>query len=334
MPDGKFAVKSFSRFVFSPLLVASLVGSSAAFAQFHPTKPVRIISPFSAGSGPDAALRAIAQGLNAKWGQPVIVDNRPGGNGFIAMALFKSTQPDGYTLYNADASHVSVYPHTFAKLPYDPVKDLEAVRALQLSNFFVAVAKDSPFKSLDDIVRAAAARPDAVTYGSWFVGSAGHLGGLKLQSLTKTRMLHVAYKDTVQLYTAVANGEVDWAIGSLASAGALEKSGRLRFIAVAARKRLAAMPYLPAAGDSKLARDFEVTGGTGIFAPKGTARDLREKISDDLAEVLASPDLVERYRTFGYEDPKLPPDAYAKQIQLESADWKHVIEEAGLKLDQ
>jgi tripartite-type tricarboxylate transporter receptor subunit TctC len=327
-------MKFFCRLVISSLLVASVVGSSAAFAQFHPTKPVRIISPFSAGSGPDAALRAIAHGLNAKWGQPVIVDNRPGGNGFIAIALFRQAQPDGYTLINADASHVSVYPHTFSKLPYDPVTDLEPVRALQQSNFFVAVARDSPYKSLDDIVRAAAAKAEGVTYGSWFVGSAGHLGGLKLQSLTKTKMLHVAYKDTAQLYTALANGEVDWAIGSLASAGALEKSGKLRFIAVASRKRLSAMPELVAAGESTLAPDFAVSGGTGLFAPKGTPHPIRDMIANDISEILASPDMVERYRSFGYADPRLQTDAYANQIQLEAADWKHVIQGAGLRINE
>jgi len=229
---------------------------------------------------------------------------------------------------------VTVHPHTFRRLPYDPVKDLEPVRSLLISNFFVAVSKDSPFKTIDDIVRAASIKPEGVTYGSYFIGSPPQLGGLKLESMTKTRMLHVPYKDTVQLYTAVANGEVDWALGSIASAGPLEKSGKLRFIAIAAPKRFALVPNTPSTGESNFAKGFDVTGSTGIFAPKGTPRDIKEKIAQDISEILASPQMIERFKNFGYEDQKLSTDVYAKQIEKESAEWRKVVQAAGLKLDE
>lgn len=314
--------------------LSAVVSPTLAHAQFHPTRTVRITIPFSAGSGPDAALRAVAQGLSQKWAQPVIVDNRPGGNGFIAVTAFKSLPPDGHELINADGSHVTVHPHTFRKLPYDPVRDLEPVRSLLLSNFFVAVPRDSQFKTIDHIVRAAKAQPDGVTYGSYFTGSPAHLGGLKLQSLTGTKMLHVPYKDTVQLYTAVATREVDWALGSIASAGPLEKSGKIRFIAVAAPKRFVLFPDVPASSESSSAKAFEVTGWTGIFAPRGTPKDIRDRIANDIAEVLASPEMVERYKTFGYEDQRLKTDAFADHISKESAEWKKVVNAAGLRLDE
>lgn len=305
----------------------------AAAAQFHPARAVRITTPFSAGSGPDAALRALAQGLSEKWGQPVIVDNRPGGNGFIAITAFKKYAPDGTELINADAGHVTVHPHTFRKLPYDPVKDLEPVRALLLSNYFIAVSQSSPFRTIDDIVRAAKAKPGGVTYGSFFLGSPPHLGALKLESQANVKMLHVPYKDTMQLYTAVATGEVDWALGSIASAGPLEKSGKLRFIGVAAGKRQMQFPDVPSTGESATAKNLNVTGWTGLFAPRGTPKDLREKIARDVSEVLASPAMVERYKNFGYEDSRLSTDAFADAIQKESADWRRVVSQAGLKLD-
>ena len=305
-----------------------------ASAQFQPTRAVRITTPFSAGSGPDAALRALAQGLSEKWGQPVIVDNRPGGNGFIAITAFKKYAPDGMELINADAGHVTVHPHTFRKLPYDPVKDLEPVRALLLSNYFIAVSQRSPFRTIDDIVRAAKAKPGAVTYGSFFLGSPPHLGALKLESQADVKMLHVPYKDTMQLYTAVATGEVDWALGSIASAGPLEKSGKLRFIGVAAGKqRQMRFPDVPSTAESVTAKNLYVTGWTGLFAPRGTPKELREKIARDVSEVLASPAMVERYRNLGYEDSPLSTDAFAAAIQKESDEWRTVVSQAGLKLD-
>lgn len=315
-------------------LFALLFLSGQAMAQFKPTRPVRILTPLSAGSGPDAALRAIAQDLSKKWGQPVIVENRPGGNGFIAITAFKDLPADGHELILAEGGQLAVHPHTFRKLPYDPVKDLEPVRWVLLSKFFVAVSSNSRFKSIDDIVKAAKEKPEAVTYGSFYTGSPPHLGALKLQSLTGTKMLHVAYKEMVQLYTAVATGEVDWALGSLASAGPMERSGRLKFIAIAGPKRFELYPNVPASSESTTAKDFVVTGWNGILAPRGTPKDIRDKIANDISEVLASPQMQERYKTFGYEDPKLSTDAFARQIAKETAEWKHVIREAGLKLDE
>lgn len=327
-------MKSIFRFAAITIAISCVLLPTYAAAQFHPTRPVRIIVPFSAGSGPDAAIRAVAHGLTQKWNQPVIIDNRPGGNGFIGINLFKNLPPDGHELFDADGGHVTVHPHTFGKLPYDSVKDLEPVRFLLLSKYFVAVPANSRFQNIDDIVRAAKEKPDAITYGSFFVGSPPHLGGLRLQSLTGIKMLHVPYKDTVQLYTAVANGEVDWALGSLASAGPLEKAGKLKFITVAADKRFALYPNVPATSESTTVKNFSVTGWNGIFAPRGTPKDIRDKIANDISEVLASPQIMERYKNFGYEDVPLQTDAFANFISKESNDWKKVVHEAGLKLDQ
>lgn len=308
--------------------------AAPAHAQFQPKRAVRILTPLSAGSGPDAALRALAQDLSRKWGQPVIVENRPGGNGFIAISAFKDAAADGHELIMAEGGQLTVHPHTFRKLPYDPVKDLEPVRWMLLSKFFVAVSANSPYKNIDDIVKAARLKPEGVMYGSFYTGSPPHLGALKLQSMTGTKMVHVAYKEMVQLYTAVATGEVDWALGSLASAGPIERTGRLKFIAIAGPSRFELYPNVPATSESAAARDFTVTGWNGIFAPRGTPKDIREKIANDISDVLASPQMVERYKTFGYEDPRLATDAFARQIAAETAEWKKVIAEAGLKLDE
>lgn len=316
----------------SLVAVASLNAASAQTATF-PSKPVRVITPFPAGSGPDAAMRVVAEHLARKWGQAVVVDNRPGGNGFIAVAAFKSAPADNHTLLLIDSNHVTTHPHTFARLPYDVEKDFQALGMILRTPFFVAVAADSPYKSVEDIITAAKARPDHVTYGSWFQGSPGHIGALRLQSIRGVNMRHIPYRDFGQLYAGVSTKEVDWALGSVASAGALEPGGRLRFLAVAAPARDPLYPNVPATGELPGLRDFEVSAWAGLFTARTTPTAVSERIAADLREALDSAEIVERYKTFGYEIPRLSPAAYTQLIQRETVAWGQVIRAANLKLD-
>lgn len=318
-------------------LAAPFAGEHAEAAEpapaAFPTRPVRILTAFPAGSGPDVALRAVAEQLARQWGQPVVVDNRPGGNGFIAVGALKQAAPDGHELIQLDSNHLTTHPHTFARLPYDPRKDLEPVRPLFRNSFFIVVAKDSPFRTLDDIVAAAKAQPGKVSYGSWFTGSPGHLGALRLQKLKGIEMLHVPYKEMSQLYAATATQEVQWALGSAASAGPLEKAGKLRFIAVAAPARSRLYAGVPSVNESATTRGYEVTAWTGLFAPRGTPAALRERISADLRQALQSAPVQERYRGLDYEAFDAGPEAFAQAIARETASWGEVIKSANLKLD-
>ena len=185
----------------------------------------------------------------------------------------------------------------------------------------------------DDIVAAARAKPDGLNYGSWGQGSPGHLGALRLQSTTNTKMQHVPYKEMPQLFASVATGEVQWAMGSMASAGPMEKAGRVRFIGVAAPQ---ASPYYssaPGMAASNTAKEFVSNAWFALFAPKGTAKPLREKIAADVTEVLATPELTERYKVLGYNRFDIKPDDFAQYIQRETQIWGKIIDEAKLKLD-
>ena len=241
--------------------------------------------------------------------------------------------PDGHDLIQLDSNHLTTHPHTFSKLPYDPQRDLEPVRPLFRNGFFIVVAKDSPFRSLADIVAAAKAQPGRVSYGSWFNGSPGHLGALRLQKLAGIEMLHVPYKEMTQLYAAVATQEVQWALGSAASAGALERAGRVRFIAIAGPARSKAYPQVPSADELPTTRGYEVTAWTGLFAPAGTPKALRQRIGADVLEALKSPEVGERYRSLDYELLDADADAYAALIARETRNWADVIQSAHLKLD-
>ncbi len=308
-------------------------GAPGAPAQDFPVRPVRIISSFPAGSGPDAAMRIVAEQLAVLWKQTVVVENRPGGNGFIAIAALKQAAPDGHELLQFDMAHVTTHPYTFSKLPYDPRTDLALVRPLFQNEFFVAVGADSPYRSVADIVAAAKARPGELTYGSWFNGSPGHLGALRLEAATGVKMLHVPYKEMSQLYGSVATQEVQWALGSAASAGPLVQAGKLRFIATTGTRRSALYPDAPPMRETPGAESVSLMSWTGLAAPRGTPRALRERISADVARAIASAPVQERFRQVGYDAMDMGPDELAAHVERERKVWRAIIEAAHLRLD-
>ncbi|WP_157267093.1 Bug family tripartite tricarboxylate transporter substrate binding protein [Azohydromonas aeria] len=313
--------------------MAGLPGVSRAQPAPFPQRPVRITTPFPAGSGPDAALRLVAEQLARQWKQPVLVENKPGGNGFLAIASFLQGATDGHDLIQLDSNHLTTHPHTFRKLPYDPARDFAPLRMLLRSHFFVAVGRNSRFRSVEDLLREARAQPGRVSYGSWFNGSPGHMGALRLQTLRDLQMLHVPYRDFGQLYAAVASGEVDWALGSVASAGALEKAGRLRFLAYAAPAREPSYPEVPTSSEIPGLQGYEVSGWTGLFAPAAVPVPVMERIAGDIGQALARPEVIERYKALGYERPELDWRAFAALIERETQEWGDVVRRTNLRLD-
>lgn len=315
----------------------SLCGaSSSAMAQSAadwPAKPVRILTPFPAGAGPEAVMRMVAEKLGKLWGKPVIVENRPGANGFIAIGAFKQGDKEGYDLIQIDNVHLSAYPHLFKKLPYDAKVDFEPVAPLFKAAFFFAVPTSSPYKTVGDLIADAKAKPGKLNYGSWSVGNPVHLGSELFEWMTGTQMEHVIYKETSQLYTGVANGELAFALGSYGTSGALQRAGRIRYLAVAAPKRLPAYPDVPTVGESGGPADFNVVGWTALAAPKGLSPAVVEKIRHDLEKVLAEPDIAQRYATFGYESFPATKDQFNAYIASESARFADVIKKAKISLD-
>ena len=325
--------KTFALLAGTALATLSLFGAGAAHAQAFPTKPVRILTPFPAGAGPEAVLRLVAEKLQKKWGKPVIIENKPGANGFIAIDAFKRGATDGHDLIQLDNVHLAAYPHLFKKLPYDAAKDFEVAAPLFRNYFFLGVGASSKYKAAGDILADAKARPTALNYGSWSVGNPVHLGSALLESMTNTQMQHVVYKETSQLYAAVASGELDWSLGSLATAGPLQRAGKIKFIAVTAPKRLAAFPDVPTVAESGGPAGYEVTGWTAIAAPKGLPKPVADKIQKDVNEALADPEIKQRYATFGYEPFPATREQFNAFVASESAKYADVIKRAKVALD-
>lgn len=305
----------------------------SAQAQTFPTKPVRIITPFPVGSGPEGVARLVAEKLSKTWGQPVIVENRPGGNGFIAIDAFKRGAKDGTELIQLDNVHLTAYPHLFKKLPYDAKTDFDVLLPLFKTYFFFTAATDSKYKSVGDLVADAKANPGKLNYGSWSVGNPAHLGAAFFETVTGTEMRHVIYKETSQLYTGVATGEMAFALGTSATAGPLYRAGKLKFLAIAAPRRLPAYKDVPTVAEAGGPKDFEVSGWTVIAAPKGLPKAVADKIRNDIAKALAESDIREKFVSFGYESFAPTPEQLEQYIQMESIRLESVIKKSKAALD-
>jgi tripartite-type tricarboxylate transporter receptor subunit TctC len=317
------------------LLFSALAACGLAQAQdaSFPTRQVRIITPFPVGSGPEGVTRLVADKLSRMWGKPVIVENRPGGNGFIAIDAFKRGATDGHDLIQLDNVHLSAYPSLFKKLPYDAQKDFDPLLPLFKGYFFFATAANSKYKNLGDLVADAKANPGKLNYGSWSVGNPVHLGSALFDTVTGVDMQHVVYKETTQLYTGVANGELAYALGTSATAGPLYRAGKLKFLAIAGPNRLPAYKDVPTVAEAGGPKNFEVSGWTAIAAPKGLPKAVADKIQRDIATALAEPDVKEKFLSFGYESFPVSREQFQAYIQSESARFAGIIRTAGAQLD-
>ncbi len=306
-----------------------LSATAHVHADEFPSRTIRLISPFPAGSGPDAVSRLLGERLGKEWGQAVIVDPRPGGNGFIAMEAGKRAPATGHELVVADVGHLAINPGLFKKMPYDPRRDFVPVTGLYRTAFFVVVSQQSPIRSMSELIAAAKKAPDSVTYGSWAVGSTGHLGAAQLELATGTHMLHAPYKDTAQLYTAVANGEVTWALGTYATAGPLIQAGKLRVLAVADSARSAVLPNVPTIAEAGGPGSLEASSWVALLAPAGTPPATVSAIGKAVRAVLGEADVKAKLATFGFTPAPATGDDVTAWITRDSQRYTELIKRTG-----
>jgi len=313
----------------------ALSAISRSYAQTRPRWPhkaVRIINPFPVGGGPDGTARIVADKLARQWDQPVVVENRPGGNGFIAIDAFKRGATDGTDILLLDNVHLAAYPHLFQKLPYDVATDFRVVLPLFRTFFFVCVANDSPYHTVADLIADAKAHPGQLNYGSWSIGNAVHLGSMQLEYLTGTRMEHIVFKETSQLYQSVANGELAFALGSSGTAGPLARAGKLRFLAVMAPQRLKGFEDVPTVGESGGPTEAIVTGWNALAVSPHTSDEVVAQIRRDVTAALREPDVLPKFQTFGYEHYFPSAAEFSQFMHEESQKFGDVIRRAHISL--
>lgn len=307
---------------------------SGAMAQGLGKGTVRLATVFPSGSGPDVVARIIAEKMQANLGQPVIVEPRPGGAGVVGINAIKNAPQTGNDLVVVDVGQLSINPLIFKKLAYDPDKDLTPVGVLYKTAFFVVVAADSPYRTFKDLMSAATDKSKALKYGSNAVGGPIHLASARLEhALGGGEMLHVPFKETSQLYASVANGDVDWAFGSLATAGPLLRGGKLRFLAVADRSRSPALPDVPTLAEAGGPVELYADTWVAVMAPKGTPAPIVAELNKAINDALVQPDVKEKLAGFGF----VPSPGSVQQLvdltQGDRARYAEVVKRVNVSID-
>lgn len=314
------------------MLGAHAQAQTTAAADF-PSKPVTLVTPFAAGSGPDAVLRLVSDKLSRLWNQRVLIDNKPGGGGFIAIEQARRAAPDGYTLLQLDSEHIAALPHLYKSRNFVTLQHFDPVASLFRTPFFVAVGADSKYKTMTDLIADAKAHPGQVSYGSWGVGSPGHLGGQQLDALTGTRMQHVPYREVSQLFANVGTGEVPWSFASIPSSQGIYKAGKLRYIAVAAAKRVPQMPDVPTMAEAGGPPSLEVNSFVSLLAPKGVPAAIKAKINADVAKVIADPEIRARFDTFAFEPLAWSPEEIERNAEAKSKVYGELVRIGNISLE-
>jgi tripartite-type tricarboxylate transporter receptor subunit TctC len=317
-------------------LIAALAAAglaSAHAADPWPNKPVTLITAFAPGSGPDAVLRLVADKLGKTWNQRITVDNRPGGAGFIAIDAARRAPADGYTLLQLDSEHLAALPHLYKSRNFETLKTFEPTAALFRTPFLVAVAADSKLKTMSDLIADAKAAPGRLTFGSWGIGSPGHLGGEQLEAVTGTAMQHVPYREVSQLFTSVGAGDVGWSFASIPSSQGAFKAGKLRYIAIAAAKRIPQMPQVPTVAEAGGPAGLEVNSFVVLVAPRGLPAAVRAKIDADVRKALAEPDIKARFDTFAFENVGWSPEEIERQAAAKSKVYAEMVKRKNISLE-
>ena len=315
------------------LITAWLGLGSIALAQTFPSKVVKITAPYAAGAGPAIFTRIMADKLSKTWSQPVIVDAKPGASGFIAIEAVKNAAPDGHELLVVSNAHVAINPALYKKLPYDPRKDFVPVAMFYHTPFFLTVSSAGPYQSVPALIAAAKANPGTVSYGSSYVGSPSHLGGAEFEFLTGTKMIHVPYKDQSQMYVAIAGGDVGWAFSTLGSALPLMQSGRLKLIAIAAKRRLKTLPDVPTLEEAGGPAGMVVDAWLAVVAPRGTPPEIVRRINADINRQLADPEVLEQLQRFGFDAAPGTPEQLADTIRADEKKFAELVRRTGATAD-
>ncbi len=308
------------------LVAAALCACAAAGAQDYPAKPVRVIVGFAPGGPADLVVRPVAQKLHEFYGQPMVIDYRAGANGVIATEIVGKSPPDGYTLL-ATTSGFSMNPVTYARLPFDTLKDFAPVSLTASSDIAFMVNPVVPAKTVKEFIAIAKSRQGRnapMTYASSGNGGTLHLGAEMLKLASGIEMLHVPYKGASLAMADVIGGHVDVMFISVPPAIPQVKAGKLRALGTASPKRARGLPDVPTFNELGYA-DFEVDAKYGLVAPAGTPREILNKLSSGVAKAAQSADLKERYAMLGLDPMSSTPEQYSEYVRQAIARWRKVV---------
>ena len=298
----------------------------------YPNKTVTLLVPYSPGGLPDTVARVVGQKLGDKWGQPVVIENKPGGNGVVAAQALAAKPADGYTLMVTDGSMFAINPFIYAKLPYDPQKDFTFISLTARAPLFLAVPPSSPANNFAEFVQMVKATPGKYTYGSSGIGSIHHLTFESIKAALGLDILHVPFKGTSQSVPAVVAGQVSAVFSAFPSLAGFAKEGKLKLIAVNSEKRSSLAPDVATIAETHIP-GFDFAPTIGFSGPAGMPAPITAKIGADVAEVVKDPAMAERMHVLGIDPVGGGPQAYAAQIAADRARMEVAVKVAGAKAD-
>lgn len=311
------------------LLVALVPGTT--LAQDYPNKPVRIIVPFPAGTGPDANARQIAAKMGPALGQAVVIENRPGAAGQIGTDYAAKSTPDGYTLYMGFTSTISIQPYVYSKLPYNAERDFAPVSLVGVLRTGMMAHPSVPAKDGRELIALAKAQPDLLNAATQGIGTYSHLSGEWFTNVSGAKMKFIAY-NTNSPYADLMAGQVQLMFDGMPAAVGNIKAGKLKVLAISGATRHTNFPDVPTFTELGMA-EFEPVAWLGLFAPAGTPQAILNKIGAAVAQGVKAPDFIEQWRSFGGDPVGSTPAEFSAFIKADQARWRAVISRAGVKLD-
>jgi tripartite-type tricarboxylate transporter receptor subunit TctC len=312
--------------------VGALVAAQVLAAETYPSRPLRVVVPYSAGGGVDITARLLAEPLRNQFGQGIVVDNRPGASGMIGAGTVAKASPDGYTLLLSAAGEIAVNPHLYKRMSYNPDKELTPISLVVRIPNVLVVNNDVPAKNIQGLIAFAKKQAGAMTYSSSGIGNPQHLSGEMLEKMTGIKMNHIPMKGAAQQLTDVAGKHVHMTFSSIAAARPYISGGRVRPIAVTGKSRVAAMPDVPALSEYKPLEKYELINWFGLFVPAGAPQAIVSKLNDAVVSALKSPDMVRRYNDQGMEPAPMTSKQASDFVKSESGKFAQIIREADVQL--
>ena len=317
--------------MFRRLALLLLCVATQAFAQTYPLKPIRIVVPYPPGGFNDTLGRTLAAKFQEAWGQPVFVENKPGANTVIGSDYVAKSQPDGYTLLIV-AFPFAVTPSLLKAMPYDTLKDFQPVILAATSPNLLVVNPEVPIHTVKELIAAAKAKPQSLSYASTGNGSSNHISMELFKSLAGVDIVHIPYKGSAPAVTDLLGGQVQVMFDNVPNVLPHVKAGKLRALAVSGATRTPLAPDVPTVAEAGVP-GYELTVWFGLVAPAGTPREVVQKLNAESLRILAMPDVRERFLAQGVEPRGSTPEQFAEHIRSQMAKWSKVVRDAGVKAE-
>jgi tripartite-type tricarboxylate transporter receptor subunit TctC len=305
---------------------------AAAQTAWQPTKPIRLVVPFTPGGVTDTSGRVVAEFLGRRLGQQVIVDNKPGASGNIGMALVKEAPPDGYTLALAFDGTMVINPHVFAKVPFDTLKDFTSIGKIGNATLILVAYPEAPIKTVAELITFSKANAGGLSFGTSGTGGTPHIAGEMLKMRTGANLTHVPYKGGGQALTDVVGGQIPLVFTAVAGAHGFVKNGKVRALAVSSASRSSALPEVPTFAEAGVA-DFVVDSWVGLLAPAGLPPAIATRLTSELNAVLNDPEAREKLRVLGIEATPGSAAQFRDDMARDLARYGQVVKAAGIKIE-